>query len=90
MLRGMMAELRRKLIDRGLATLGAAAVVLLVVFVVAVLIDGVQRDSLERNFGVLLENPVAWALLIVAIATLWIRSRIRHRAAARPWSDRAP
>ena len=83
-----MAEARRKLIDRGLAAVGAGAVVLLVVFVVGVVIDGVQRDSLERNFRVLLENPVAWALLTVAIATLWIRSRIRGRAAARPPADR--
>ncbi len=82
-----MAEARRKLIGRGLAALGVGASVLLVVFVTGVVIDGVQRDSLQRNFLVLLENPVAWALLIVAIGTLWIRSRIRDRAAARPRGD---
>ncbi len=82
-----MAEARRKLIGRGLAALGVGASVLLVVFVTGVVIDGVQRDSLERNFLVLLENPVAWALLIVAIGTLWIRSRIRDHAAVRPRGD---
>ncbi len=79
-----MAEARRKLIDRGLAALGVGGSVLLVVFVAGVVIDGVQRDSLQRNFLVLLENPVAWALLIVAIGTLWIRAVTGTKTRKRP------
>ncbi len=69
--------------ERGLGAVGLSAGALLATLVVGVLADGILRSSLERNFDVLVANPTAWALVLLSVVALAVRSLIRRKTGSR-------